>query len=127
MRLLLVLACAACATPAGSEPRRNQASPPSPEAKPAPDSRYTEHVAELRTRLGKRGLRKLEIRVEDPFVVVGNGSPDDLAHDASTVRWAVEHLEADFFAARPTKILDVYLFRDAESYERGVKTLTGEA
>jgi hypothetical protein len=43
------------------------------------------------------------------------------------VRWAADHLEADFFGHRPTKILDVYLFRSADRYEHGVELLTGEA
>ena len=86
---------------------------------------YGEHIAALKKRLAKKGLGKVQIRVEDPFVVVGDDTADKLAEDASTVRWAVEHLEADFFNARPTKILDVYLFGDSDSYEHGVKTLTG--
>jgi hypothetical protein len=119
MKRLLLLACAACATPASSEPRTNQ-------TKREPPDPYAEHIAALRARLAKQGLGNVQVRVEDPFVVVGNGSEADLAHDASTVRWAVQHLEADFFKARPAKVLDVYLFRDADSYESGVKRLTGD-
>jgi hypothetical protein len=119
MKLLPLLACAACATPVSSEPRANQ-------TKPAVVDPYADHIAALRTRLAQHGLRKVQIRVEDPFVVVGNGTADELARDASTVRWAVQHLEADFFTARPSKVLDVYLFRDADSYEHGVRQLTGD-
>src|SRR5688572_22633609 len=108
MKLFALLACAACATPASLEPRANQ-------TKRAPADPYADHIAALRTRLAKSGLANMQIRVEDPFVVVGNGSEQDLAQDASTVRWAVQHLEADFFDARPAKMLDVYLFRDADS------------
>jgi hypothetical protein len=115
----LIVVTAACATPAGSEPRKE----PANQAVAAP---VADHVAALRKRLAGKGMKNVQIRVEDPFVVVGNGTADDLARDASTVRWAVEHLEADFFTARPTKILDVYLFSDADSYERGVKRLTGD-
>jgi len=118
----MLLACAACAAPASSEPRKNQAN-----AAPSPPSPFGDHIAALRKRLTKLGMGDVQIRVEDPFVVVGDGTAEDLVHDASTVRWAVEHLEADFFAARPTRVLDVYLFRDAESYEDGVKRLTGDA
>jgi hypothetical protein len=117
--LLPLLLCVSCATPASSEPRANQ-------SKRDPADPYADHITALRKRLAKHGLGKVQIRVEDPFVVVGNGSEDELVHDASTVRWAVQHLEADFFTARPNKVLDVYLFRDADSYERGVKQLTGD-
>lgn len=125
MKLLpLLLACAACATPASSEPRKQGANNVAPAA--ATPDRFAAHIAALRTRLAKHGMKNVQIRVEEPFVVIGNGTADDLVRDASTVRWAVEHLEADFFDARPTKILDVFLFRDADSYERGVKALTGD-
>jgi hypothetical protein len=118
MRLAWLVVCAACATPAKSEPRKNQANGPLPD-------RYAEHIAALKTRLAKTHLGKVQIRVEDPFVVIGDGTAEELEQDAGTVRWAVQHLEADFFKARPNRILDVYLFRDAESYERGVELLTG--
>jgi hypothetical protein len=111
MRTLLVLAIAGCATPARSAPD--------------PDP-YAAHIEKLRQELAAKGLKKLSFRSERPFVVVGNAGSASLAEDATTVRWAVAMLEQDFFAARPSKILDVYLFRDAHSYERGVRTLTGE-
>ena len=90
------------------------------------DDPYAQHIKELRTRLAKLGLADLEIRIEDPFVVVGEGNAKQLARNASTVRWAADILERDFFDKRPTLILDVFLFDTAESYERGVKKLTGE-
>lgn len=87
---------------------------------------YAAHVAALRHRLGS-ALGAISVRVEEPFVVIGDAGDDALARDAQTVRWAADHLEKDFFAKRPNKILDVYLFHDARSYERGVKLLTGSA
>src|SRR5262249_41834976 len=42
-------------------------------------------------------------------------------------RWAADMLEHDFFDHRPAKILDIYLFHDASSYEHGTLALTGEA
>lgn len=93
---------------------------------PASDP-YAAHTAELRKQLAPKKLGKLSFRTEKPFVVVGNNGAAQLERDAETVKWAVSHLEADFFVAKPTKILDVYLFRDAKSYEHGVKRLTGES
>jgi hypothetical protein len=113
MRCLFAVAvCVGCATPARSAPDRDP---------------YVEHTATLRKQLSKKKLGKLVFRTEKPFVVVGNDTAEQLEHDALTVSWAVTMLERDFFAARPSKILDVYLFRDAKSYERGVKRLTGES
>jgi len=111
-RWLLLLAFG-CATPASSDTSK-------------PIDPYAEHVTALRKRLASKGFTKIEILIEKPFVVVGDAGAAALRHDASTVKWAIDHLEADFFAVRPTKIIDIFLFRDAESYERGVKRLTGE-
>ena len=91
------------------------------------DDAYAKHVDDLRARLTKLGLGDMEIRIEEPFVVVGEGSARQLARNASTVRWAADVLERDFFAKRPSIILDIYLFDTAASYEKGVKKLTGES
>jgi hypothetical protein len=119
MRLAWLVVCGACATPAKSEPRANQTSGVVPD-------RYADHVEKLRKRLVNHRLGDAKIRVEDPFVVVSDGTMEELEQGLSTVRWAVQHLEADFFAARPTRILDVFLFVGSEGYERGVTSLTGE-
>ena len=102
-RALLLVVCAACATPASSEPRKD---------------RYADHIAALRKRLDAKGLRKVQIRVEEPFVVVGDGTAAALARDAQTVRWAADILEGDFFDQRPAKILDVFLFGTAACISR---------
>ena len=84
---------------------------------------YAQHVRALRAKLAHLDLGDLSIRVEPPFVVVGDGGPDELARRARTVRWAADHLEHDFFDHRPTRILDVYLFGDATSYRHGAGAL----
>ena len=121
-RWLWVLACAACSTPTSDAKPSNQAKTPASKESP-----YTLHIAELKKTLAAKGMNKLAIQIEEPFVVVGNGTADELASDARTVRWAADILEADFFDARPNKVLTVYLFRDAASYEVGVKKLTGDS
>jgi hypothetical protein len=125
-RLWALVACVGCATRA-PDPQRETTSrvAPAPRASAPIPAAFAEHVTALRDRLRQKGLPGLEIRVEEPFVVVGNGTPDALAHASGTVRWAADILEADFFQKRPTKILDVFLFGDASSYYRGVERLTG--
>jgi hypothetical protein len=105
---------------------------PTSSADPMPKSTFTraayaKHIAALRKRLAAHRLGDLEIRIEEPFVVIGNGTAAELTRNAQTVRWAADHLEASFFTRRPTKILDVFLFSDAATYERGVRRLTGDA
>jgi hypothetical protein len=87
---------------------------------------YAQHVLALRADLEKRGLTGLSIRIERPFVVIGDGGDDELAARSQTVRWSADHLEQDFFLHRPARILDIYLFAGAPSYERGTRALTGE-
>ena len=85
---------------------------------------YVEHIRALSAKLPAG----FNIRVEEPFVVIGNQPPDVVSAEARrTVRWAVDHLRADFFDASPKQILDVWLFGDAPSYEAGVTALTGTA
>jgi hypothetical protein len=131
--LLLMLAAAACSGRA--EPVRAAAGPadappvlnPEPPDVAARQRAYDAHITALRERLADAGVDGLDLRVEEPFVVLGDDGPAVLERRARTVRWAVEHLERDFFDQRPTRILDVYLFGNARSYQRGVKALTGGA
>ena len=114
MRFLLVVAMlSGCASSAADTQQRTFS-----------DAAYKQHIDDLRVRLAKLGLGHLKIRIEDPFVVVGEGN---LERNASTVRWAADILERDFFDKRPSQILNVYLFDSAATYERGVKKLTGDS
>lgn len=88
---------------------------------------YAQHVTALEQRLLGLELGAVSFRIEEPFVVVGDEAPTTLRERAQTVRWAADMLEKDFFARRPSKILDVYLFGNKASYQRGVRLLTGEA
>ncbi len=129
MRFVLALALVVgCAPSEADTPKRSQAAAPvvTPQ-RTFSDDAYAKHITALKTRLAKLGLGELEVRIEDPFVVVGEGTQKQLARNASTVRWAADMLERDFFEHRPAQILDVFLFDTADSYEHGVKTLTGES
>jgi hypothetical protein len=47
-------------------------------------------------------------------------------HADGTVKWAVSRLKQDFFPNDPTEILDIWLFKDAASYEKHTRLLFGE-
>lgn len=83
---------------------------------------YALRVRSLRERLPS----SFTILVEPPFVVVGDEEPSVVRQRAvSTVRWAAKKLKEKFFAADPEDIIDVWLFRDDESYRRNARALFG--
>jgi hypothetical protein len=85
---------------------------------------FAQHVMELRKRLPPG----FSVVIEPPFVVIGDGGREAVQGEAEgVVRWAVSHLEADFFSKAPKRILDIWLFRNKYSYETHTEQLFGEA
>ena len=87
------------------------------------EAEYAKHVEELRKKLPSR---EFSVVVQRPFVVVGD-QPEAAVkrHAAETVKWAVDLLKKDFFAKDPTEILDIWLFKDSDSYRRHARQLFG--
>jgi hypothetical protein len=111
MRLpfILILLCSAGLAGAG------------PATEPALDSHgrtradYDKHAAALKQNLPEG----FTVVIEPPFVVTGDGVPQDVQAAAThTVKWAVEMLKKDYFDKDPDDILDVYLFKDKASYDK---------
>jgi hypothetical protein len=76
---------------------------------------YAQHIRALRRRLPAG----FSLFIEPPFVVVGDGPRDDVKSiSEQTVKWAVEHLKADYFALDPDEIITIWLFKDNKSYRR---------
>lgn len=87
----------------------------------APD--YAAHVAAQKAKYGA-AVKDLDTVIEAPFVVWGDSGQVQLQRSAEhTVRWAVLHLEKQFFPRRPAAIYDIFLFKDAASYRRHAKAL----
>ena len=81
----------------------------------APAKDYDGHVAELKKTIPPGFF----IVIQEPFVVIGDGGAIAVGRSATgTVRWAVDHLKADFFQNDPEEILDIWLFKDRESYNK---------
>src|SRR4051812_20999492 len=125
VKSLLWLLLAACTTAGGDSKTKNDrydvVAKVAGRTQSFTDAEYTAHMRALETKLAKHGLGQLNMRVEDPFVVIGDGTLAQLERSSQTVRWAADKLEQDFFAKRPGKILDIYLFQTAASYEKGVE------
>jgi len=92
------------------------------------DPRYRAALAAMRRRLDRAGIRGgFHMVVEPPFVVASDEEPRVLeARAASVVRWAVERLRAAYFRRDPDPGLEIWLFRDPDSYRRHARLLFGD-
>jgi hypothetical protein len=85
------------------------------------DADYAAHVKELRK---KAADDKFTIIVARPFVVIGDEAPADVKRRADgTVAWAVKKLKEAYFTKDPKEILDIWLFKDKDSYEENTQRL----
>lgn len=88
------------------------------------DADFARHVEQLKKKLPSNDFT---IVIQPPFVVIGDESAEAVKeHSEHTVKWAVDKLKQDFFARDPKEILDIWLFKDAGSYERNTLALFGE-
>ncbi|MBN2493376.1 MAG: C39 family peptidase [Deltaproteobacteria bacterium] len=96
--------------------------PPPPQGHSRAD--YAQHVMKLAKRIPSRGF---SVVVQPPFVVVGDERPARVRQRArKTVKWAVDLLKKDFFDKDPPEILDIWLFRDEESYRKHTWEIFGD-
>jgi hypothetical protein len=85
-----------------------------------------------RVRAVKQRLHRLPdgaaftVVVEPPFVVLGDESAAAVRTRARhTVAWATAQLKRAYFAKDPLRVIEVWLFKDATSYERHARQLFG--
>jgi len=85
---------------------------------------FNRHIEKLKTKIPTKDF---SIVVTPPFVVIGDESQDMVRLRAeNTVKWAVEKLKKAYFTEDPRQILDIWLFKDRESYEANCKRLFGK-
>lgn len=99
---------------------------PLPSSGPLSTTELARHVGVLRQKIARLN-GKFAIVVDPPFVIVGDLGEERLRSVAAeTIRWTRDKLKQDFFTQDPARILDVWLFKDAESYTRNVPALSGK-
>ncbi len=87
------------------------------------DAEFASHIANLRKKLPSHDFT---VVVTPPFVVIGDESPQHVRQRADkTVKWAVTKLKRAYFARDPKQILDIWLFKDKDSYEKNATKLFG--
>jgi len=90
---------------------------------------FARHVKELRARIQtKLSSDQFSIVIQSPFVVVGD-EPENVVRERSndTVKWAVDRLKQSFFTRDPNEILEIWLFKDDESYRKHTRLMFGDA
>jgi hypothetical protein len=95
---------------------------------------FARHVKQLRQdmrkelgRAERKHLRDFTIIIQPPFVVIGDEPAAAVReHATSTVKWAVDRLKQDFFSDDPLAILDIWLFKDAASYQKYARIFFGD-
>ena len=83
---------------------------------------FEAHVAKLKKEHGD----KFTIVIEKPFVVIGDQSSRNVKQWASgTIRWAVARIKESYFESDPDHIINIWLFKDKQSYDANAKQLFG--
>jgi len=87
-----------------------------PPATALTDEDFAKHVVQLKQRLPHDDFH---IVIQKPFVVVGDAGKANVERAATgTVEWAVKRIKATYFKHDPDHIIDIWLFKDAESYNK---------
>ena len=86
-------------------------------------SDYEQHILQLKKKLPDNSFT---IQIEKPFVVVSDESEMMLQRRCRSIRWAVDRLKKQYFKHDPDHIIDIWLFKNKESYEANVEKLFGE-
>lgn len=99
------------------------------------DADFAKHVATLRAEIKRKlansnrraPLAEFSFVIQPPFVVIGDEPRKTVQqYSEGTVKWAVDRLKKDFFSNDPKEILDIWLFKDAASYEKHARLLFGD-
>jgi hypothetical protein len=94
---------------------------------PRPEGEPTAENLEARAALLRRLLpSQLEVRVEAPFVLVSEGSPEDAEQRAAIIRRTVDGLRALLPMDTPKTLVDVWVFADTESYRKSTRGYLGD-
>ena len=98
------------------------------------DADFVRHMERLKGEIKRKvssdrrtPVAEFSFVIQRPFVVIGDETQGAVRERAEgTVKWAVDRLKQDFFANDPKEILDIWLFKDAASYEKHARLLFGE-
>jgi len=82
---------------------------------------YTRHIEKIKNKIPNENF---SIIIEKPFVVIGDESTATLRQlSKHTIRWAVDLLKQDYFEKDPAEIIDIWLFKDGQSYRKYTRSI----
>lgn len=66
--------------------------------------------------------------IQEPFIVISDCPKEHLEKKwaIGTIKWAVTNLKKSYFTKDPDEILEIWLFKNKESYEKNAKILWGK-
>jgi len=83
---------------------------------------YAQHVMQLKKRLPAG--QGFTVVLQPPFIVAGDEPAATVRRRAvDTVKFAVDRLKREYFEKDPAEIIDVWLFKDKDSYEQHTREL----
>jgi len=84
---------------------------------------YAEHFKELE----KKVPGGFFVVLQKPFFVIGN-EPEKMVEMQckNTIKWAVDMIKKDYFDRDPEDIIDIWLFKDKDSYRKYAKEIFGD-
>jgi len=92
------------------------------------DAEISPNFSEHLSGLSKKIPNGFTIVAQPPFVVIGDEAPDRVRQRAmNTVKWAVDKLKQEYFKRDPQEIIDIWLFRDGESYTNHARLLFNDS
>ncbi|MCB9875340.1 MAG: C39 family peptidase [Planctomycetaceae bacterium] len=77
-------------------------------------------------KLTPRIVSDFHIVLEKPFLVIGDDSPAMVRQwSQGTIRWAVERLKRQYFSQNPDHVINIWLFKDKQSYQQNTYDIFG--
>jgi hypothetical protein len=81
-------------------------------------------LAEHLVRVNRKAPKGFTVVVQLPFVVIGDEPAAQVRSRATnTVKWASDRLKQDYFKLDPVEIIDIWLFKDRNSYTNHARRL----
>lgn len=122
--VFLVIDCGRAVENSNERPRvitiHREEIPEESEALQFTDENFKEHMKKLKKKV-PTGFTTI---IQPPFVVIGDESTAIVKQRSErTIKWAVDMLKKDYFSKDPDNIIDIWLFKDEESYYKYAKEL----